>query len=71
MAGNPASENRQSAALTVVGLDDGSDDRSDPAFGVGAETGVGSVDIRAKCEVSDIEDMDDITMIPAGIVRSL
>jgi hypothetical protein len=58
------------ASLTVDGLDAGSDDGTDPAYGVGAKIGLGSVDIRAEYEVFDIEDTDDITMISVGIVWS-
>ena len=56
------------ASLSVDGLDAGSDDGSDPAYGIGADIGLGPVDIRAEYEIFDIEDTDDITMISVGIV---
>lgn len=56
------------ASLSIDGLDAGSDDGSDPAYGVGAEFGLGPVEVRAEYEVFDIEDTDDISMISVGVV---
>jgi hypothetical protein len=56
------------ASLSIDGLDTGSDDGSDPAYGVGAEFGLGPVEVRAEYEVFDIEDTDDISMISVGVV---
>ena len=55
---------------TVDGFDAGSDDGSDPAYGIGAKIGLGSLDIRVEYEVFDIEDADDVTLLSAGLVWS-
>lgn len=55
------------AEFTVDGLSD-AEDGSDPAYGIGASIGLGSVDIRAEYEVFDIEDAEDVSMISVGIV---
>jgi hypothetical protein len=56
------------ASLTIDGVDAGSDDGSDPAYGVGAEIGLWNIDIRAEYEVFDIEDSEDISMVSLGLV---
>lgn len=56
------------ASITIDGIDAGSDDGSDPAYGVGAKIGLGSLDIRLEYEVFDIEDADDVTLLSAGLV---
>lgn len=56
------------ASISVDGIDSGSDDGSDPAYGVGAEFGLGSLDLRAEYEVFDIDDSDDVSMLSVGIV---
>jgi hypothetical protein len=58
------------AEITVDGLDAGSDDGSDPAYGIGAKVGLGSLDIRLEYEVFDLEDAEDVTLLSAGIVWS-
>jgi len=58
------------ASVSVDGIDAGSDDGSDPAYGIGAKIGLGSLAIRAEYEVFDIEDSDDVTMLSAGFVWS-
>ena len=56
------------ASITVDGLDAGSDDGSDPAYGVGAKIGLGPLDIRAEYEIFDIDDTDDVSMVSLGVV---
>ena len=56
------------AEITVDGIDAGSDDGSDPAYGVGAKFGLGSIDIRAEYELFDVEDAEDVTLLSVGIV---
>lgn len=58
------------ASLTVDGLDAGSDDGSDPAYGVGARIGLGSLAIRAEYEVFDVEDSEDVTLLSVGLAWS-
>jgi outer membrane immunogenic protein len=55
------------AEFTVDGLSD-AQDGSDPAYGIGATIGLGSIDIRAEYEVFDIEDAEDVSMISVGLV---
>jgi hypothetical protein len=55
------------AEFTVDALSE-SDDGSDPAYGVGAKFGLGSIDIRAEYELFDIEDAEDVSMLSVGIV---
>ena len=56
------------ASLSVDGLDAGSEDGSDPAYGIGAKIGIGSIDVRAEYEIFDIEDAEDLTMLSLGLV---
>lgn len=56
------------ASVTVDGFDAGSDDGTDPAYGIGARIGLGSLDLRVEYEMFDIEDADDITLLSAGLV---
>ena len=58
------------ASVSVDGIDTGSDDGSDPAYGVGATIGLGSLAIRAEYEVFDIEDSDDVTLLSVGVAWS-
>jgi hypothetical protein len=53
---------------TIDGLPAFDEDGSDPAYGLGAKFGLGSLDIRIEYEVFDIEDADDVSMISAGLV---
>jgi outer membrane immunogenic protein len=55
------------AEFTVDGLSD-AQDGSDPAYGIGATIGLGSIDIRAEYEVFDIEDAEDVSMVSVGLV---
>lgn len=55
------------AEFSSNGLD-GSDDGSDPAYGLGASFGIASFDIRAEYEIFDIEDSEDVSMISVGLV---
>jgi outer membrane immunogenic protein len=55
---------------TVDGLPAFDEDGSDPAYGVGAKFGLGSLDIRVEYEIFDIEDAEDVSMISAGLVWS-
>jgi outer membrane immunogenic protein len=54
--------------ITADGLEVGSDDGSDPAYGVGAKIGLGSLDIRAEYESFDIGDAEDVNMFSLGLV---
>ena len=58
------------ASVSVDGVGVGSDDGSDPAYGVGAKIGLGSLDIRAEYEIFDVEDSDDVTMLSVGLAWS-
>jgi len=55
------------AEISIDGVS-ASDDGSDPAYGVGAKIGLGSVDIRAEYELFDIEDAEAVSMLSVGIV---
>jgi hypothetical protein len=55
------------ADLVIAGLR-GSEDGSDPAYGVGLRFTFGSVEIRGEYEVFDIEDADDVYMGSLGLV---
>jgi outer membrane immunogenic protein len=56
------------ASITVDGFDAGSDDGTDPAYGIGAKFGLGSLDLRVEYEIFDIEDAEDVTLLSAGLV---
>lgn len=56
------------ASLTIDGFDTGSEDGTDPAYGVGAKFGLGSVEVRGEYEIYDIEDSEDIAMLSVGFV---
>lgn len=58
------------ADLSIDGFNAGSDDGTDPAYGVGVEFGLGSIDIRGEYEIYDIEDSEDVAMLSIGIVFS-
>ena len=55
------------ADLAFAGLR-GSEDGSDPAYGVGLRFTLGSLEIRGEYEVIDIDDVDDVYMASAGLV---
>jgi len=46
----------------------GTDDGTDPAYGIGAKIGLGSLAFRLEYELFDIEDTEDVAMISAGVV---
>jgi len=56
------------ASISVDGFDAGSDDGTDPAYGVGARFGLGSLELRVEYEIFDIEDAEDVTLLSAGLV---
>jgi len=56
------------ASLTVDGFDEGSEDGTDQAYGVGVKFGRASVEVRGEYEVYDIEDSEDVAMLSVGIV---
>lgn len=56
------------ASFSVDGFDAGSDDGTDPAYGVGVKFGLASVEIRGEYEIYDIEDSDDVAMLSVGLV---
>lgn len=53
---------------TVEGIDAGEDDGTDPAYGVGARFSVGSFEIRGEYEMFDLDNVDDVYMLSAGVV---
>lgn len=53
---------------TIAGLDAGTDDGTDPAYGIGAAFEVGSLQLRAEYEMFDISDVEDLYMLSAGFV---
>lgn len=55
------------ADLSIADLS-GSEDGSDPAYGVGLRFTLGSLEIRGEYEVIDIDDIDDVYMASAGLV---
>ena len=56
------------ASLTVDGFDNGTDDGTDQAYGVGLKFGLASVEVRGEYEVFDIEDSEDVSMLSVGVV---
>ncbi len=56
------------ASLTIDGFDVGSDDGTDPAYGVGAKFGLASVEVRGEYEIYDIDGSEDISMLSVGLV---
>ena len=56
------------ASFSVDGFDAGSDDGTDPAYGVGVEFGLASVEVRGEYEIYDVADSDDVAMLSVGIV---
>ena len=55
------------ASLSIDGFDGGSDDGTDPAYGVGVEFGLASVEVRGEYEIYDI-DGDDVSMLSVGLI---
>jgi hypothetical protein len=56
------------ASISVDGFDAGSDDGTDPAYGIGAKFGLGSLEVRAEYEIYDIEDSEDVAMVSVGLI---
>ncbi len=56
------------ASTSIDGIDAGSDDGTDPAYGVGVKFGVGSLEVRGEYEIYDIEDSEDVAMLSVGLV---
>jgi outer membrane immunogenic protein len=56
------------AEATIDSIDDGGDDGTDPAYGVGARFTIGTLEIRGEYEYFDIESTDDVYMLSAGLV---
>ncbi len=59
-------------SASIDGVDSGSDDGTDPAYGIGARFALGNLEIRGEYEMFDIdpEDTDsaDVYMLSAGLV---
>ena len=55
------------ADLEFGGLQ-GSDDGTDPAYGVGFRLGFSSIEVRAEYEVFDIADTDSVDMLSLGVI---
>jgi len=56
------------ASLTVDGLDAGSEDGTDSAYGLGVKFGVGPVEVRGEYEIYDVDSSADVTMLSVGVV---
>jgi outer membrane immunogenic protein len=60
------------ASASIDGFDAGSDDGSDPAYGIGARFALGNLEIRGEYEMFDIDPEDasseDVYMLSAGLV---
>jgi outer membrane immunogenic protein len=60
------------ASASIDGFDAGSDDGSDPAYGIGARFALGNLEIRGEYEMIDIDpedaDSEDVYMLSAGLV---
>src|SRR5690606_11956624 len=54
-------------ALSARGIGSGSDDATDPTYGVGAQFRVWGLSLRAEYEVFDISDADTVDMISARV----
>ena len=52
---------------SIAGIDF-DDDGNDPAYGVGVRFNIGSVEIRGEYEIFDISDVEDVTLLSAGVV---
>lgn len=55
------------ADTTLGELATGSDDGTDPAYGVGARFTLGSLEIRGEYEYFDIDSADEVYMLSAGV----
>jgi hypothetical protein len=56
------------ASFSVDGLDVGSDDGTDPAYGVGIKFGLASLEVRGEYEIYDVDSSDDVSMLSVGLV---
>lgn len=56
------------ADTTIEAIETGSDDGTDPAYGVGARFTLGSLEIRGEYEFFDIDAAEDVYMLSAGVV---
>ena len=56
------------AEAFVDGFQEGIDDGSDPAYGIGLKFNVGSIEIRGEYEYFDLESADDVYLLSAGLV---
>jgi outer membrane immunogenic protein len=56
------------ADATIDAIDAGSDDGTDPAYGVGARFTLGTLEIRGEYEYFDIDTAEDVYMLSAGLV---
>ena len=56
------------ADLTLNGIDLGSEDDQDTAYGLGASFNLGSFQLRAESEMFDVGDVEDLYMLSAGFV---
>lgn len=56
------------ASISVDGFDAGSDDGTDPAYGVGVKFGLASLEVRGEYEIYDIEDSENVAMLSVGLV---
>lgn len=53
---------------TISGIEAGTDDGTDPAYGIGARFGLGSIQIRGEYEYFDIDSASDLYMLSVGVV---
>jgi hypothetical protein len=56
------------ADLSLDGMDAGSDDGSDPAYGLGMRLTFSSLEVRAEYELLDVSDADDVDMLSLGVL---
>lgn len=56
------------AEAFVDGLQGGTDDGSDPAYGIGLKFNLGSLELRGEYEYFDLESTDDVYLLSAGLV---
>jgi hypothetical protein len=56
------------ADVTIAGVDAGSEDDQDTAYGIGASFNLGSLQLRAEYEMFGVSDIEDLYMLSAGFV---
>ena len=56
------------ADLAINNISAGSDDGTDPAYGLGLRLNFSSLEVRAEYELFDITDADDVDMLSLGLV---